>query len=96
MVKRSDRKIEKEKIIQKLSDYGLETENLKSLTTDKLRKTLHVIKREMKNISKPIKIIIISGTDKDDCISVSSECSYCDTDDSECSYCDTDDTEYSD
>lgn len=94
MSKRSDRLIEKEKIIKKLLEYGLERKSIENLSTDKLRKTLHAIRSEMKSITKPVKIVIISGTDKDDCISIeNSECSYCDTDDSECEYCDT---EYSD
>lgn len=86
-MKRSDRQMEKDKIIKQLSEeYGLEQDYLKSLTTDKLRRTLHAIRREMKNINKNVKIVIIGSNNDND-----SDCSYCDTDDSECEYCDSDD-----
>ena len=93
MVKRSDRQLEKDKIIEKLTEYGLGRDSLESLTTDKLRRTLHAIQREMKTINKNVKIVIVATSNND----YNSDCSYCDTDDSECEYCDTDseDTEIS-
>lgn len=88
-MKRSDRQLEKQEIIKKLSEYGLQPENLESLSTNKLRCTLHSIRREMKNINKNVKIVIVNSPNND----YDSDCSYCDTDDSECEYCDTEDSE---
>ena len=85
MPNRKDRMIEKEKIIKKLIDCGLEKNDIENLSSDKLRKTLHAILKEMKTISKPVKIVIVN-TSKNE---YDSECSYCDTSDSECEYCDT-------
>lgn len=84
MVKRSDRQLEKDKVIKQLSEYGLGRDSLESMKTDKLRRTLHAIRREMKSINKNVKIVIVA-TNND----YESDCSYCDTDDSECEYCDS-------
>ena len=92
MPDRKDRKIEKEKIIKRLVELGLEKDSIENLSSDKLRKTLHAIRREMKTISKPVKIVIVN-TSKNE---YDSECSYCDTSDSECEYCDTSESEESD
>ena len=76
---------EKDKIIEKLEEFGLNRSDLESIETHRLRKTLHVIKKEMEEITnKNTKIVIINTKDNDE----DSDCSYCDTDDSECSYCD--------
>ena len=93
MVKRINRKAEKEEILDKLKEYGLKKDDIEHLETEKLRKTLHVIRKEMKDISNDnVRIVILDSKKYND---TDSECSYCDTDDSECSYCDTDDTEIS-
>lgn len=92
MVKRTDKQLEKTKILEKLDVYGLKKENIEHLTTDKLRRTLHTIRKEMKTIStENVRIVIVAPSNND----YDSDCSYCDTDDSECEYCDSEDTEIS-
>ena len=91
---RQEKQKEKKRLIESLCDYGLEREKLECIETHRLRKTLHAIKKEMENVVKPVRIVLVDSMEGDMRNEMSDECSFCDTDDSECEYCEEEPADY--
>ena len=91
---RLEKQKEKKRLIKSLCEYGLEKEKLEYIETHRLRKTLHAIKKEMEDVVKPVKIVLVDSLEDDMRNENSDCCSYCDTDDSDCEYCEEDQVSY--